>query len=243
VRWPAPRYSTDIDLLSTEGTTDAAVEALKAAAALRLDDDIWFDHISTSDQSHVERPTRKVLFMAMFENARLNYKVHVDVVASGHMPRGAVTTEPLEPAFTSDCAPWPDARVFPIEDHVAEKICALYERYRTDGNPSTRYKDLVDLALFALKASLPGAVHRILKDEVERREKRGMVLELPDSFQVSDPRSWTSGYRKIAQGVRVLPKELRTLDGVHALADAFITPLLQSEPPAGQWRSDERTWR
>jgi hypothetical protein len=64
--------------------------------------------------------------------------------------------------------------VFPIEDHVAEKICAMYERYRTGGNPSTRYKDLVDLALFALfalKASPPGAeVHRILRDEVERRE-------------------------------------------------------------------------
>jgi hypothetical protein len=115
VRWPAARYSTDIDLLSAEGTTDSAVEALKAAPALRLDDDIWFDHISTSEQSHVERPTRKVLFMAMFENARLNYKVPVDVVASGHVPRGAVTTEPLEPPFTSDCGPWPDARVFPIE--------------------------------------------------------------------------------------------------------------------------------
>jgi hypothetical protein len=70
-----------------------------------------------------------------------------------------------------------------------------------------------------------------------------MVLELPDAFQVPDPRSWTSGYRKVAQGVRVLPEELRTLDGVHALADAFITPPLQSEPPAGQWRPDERTWR
>jgi hypothetical protein len=234
VRWPAAHYSTDIDLLSAEGTTDSAVEALKAAPALRLDDDIWFDHISTSEQSRVERPTRKVLFMAMFENAHLNYKVPVDVVASGHMPRGAVTTAPLEPAFTSDCGPWPDARVFPIEDHVAEKICAMYERYRTGSNPSTRYKDLVDLALFALKASLPGAeMHRILRDEVERRENRGMVLELPDAFRVPDPHSWTNGYRKVAQGVRELPEELRTLDGAHALADAFITPLLQSEPPAG----------
>jgi hypothetical protein len=111
-------------------------------------------------------------------------------------------------------------------------------------HPSTRYKDLVDLALFALKASLPGAeMHRILRDEVERRENRGMVLELPDAFRVPDPHSWTNGYRKVAQGVRELPEELPTLDGAHALADAFITPLLQSEPPAGQWRPDERTRR
>jgi hypothetical protein len=244
VRWPAARYSTDIDLLSTEDTTDAAVEALTAAAALRLDDEIWFDHISTSEQTHVERPTRKVLFMAMFENAKLNHQVSVDVVVSGHLPQGTVTTEPLEPAFPSDCRPWPAARVFPIEDHVAEKICAMYERYKAGGNPSTRYKDLVDLALFALKAPLPGnETHQILRDEVDRRAKRGMILRLPDTFQVPDPRSWTSGYHNVAKGVRELPEELRTLNGVNALADAFITPLLHPEPPAGHWRPDERTWR
>jgi Nucleotidyl transferase AbiEii toxin, Type IV TA system len=244
VRWPTARYSTDIDLLSTEDTTDAAVEALKAAAARRMADDIWFAHISTSAQTHPERPTRKVRFMAMFENAPLNHEVNVDVVASRHMPRGAITTEPLEPAFPSDYGPWPDARVFPIEDHVAEKICAMYERYRTNGDPSTRYKDLVDLALFALKAPLSGPqMHQILRDEVARREQRGMVVKLPGTFQAPDSRSWASGYRKAARGVRGLPEELRTLEGVHALADAFITPLLQPGPPAGQWRPDERTWR
>lgn len=244
IRWPAARYSTDIDLLSSEATTESAVEALIAVAALRLDDSLWFDHLTTSEQTHVERPTRKVTFMAMFDNARLNHTVNVDVVVSGHVPRGVVTTEPLEPAFVSEADPWPDARVFPVEDHIAEKICAMYERYRAGGNPSTRYKDLVDLALFALKAPVCGnRMHEILRDEIERREKRGMVLELPGAFQVPHLQSWTGGYGKAARNVGELPPDLRTLDGVHPLVHAFLTPLLQSVPPTGHWRPDERVWR
>ncbi|SFW11473.1 nucleotidyl transferase AbiEii/AbiGii toxin family protein [Amycolatopsis australiensis] len=244
VRWPAARYSTDVDLLSAEDTTDAAVEALKAAAARRLDDAIWFRHLSTSEQTHVDRPTRKVKFMAMFGNAPLNHRVSVDVVVSGHQPRGVITTEPLEPPFTTDCAPWPNARVFPFEDHVAEKICAMYELYRAGGNPSTRYKDLVDLVLFALKVTLPGAeTHRILRDEVTRRQQRGVVLELPERFQLPDEQTWPSGYAKIAEQVAELPEHLRRMDHARLLADAFISPLLQPEPPSGSWRPDERAWR
>jgi predicted nucleotidyltransferase component of viral defense system len=244
VRWQTARYSTDVDLLSTEQTTDAAVAALIAAAAQRLNDEIWFAHRSTSAQTHADRPTRKVVFMAMFEQAPLGHLVSVDVVAATHRPRGAITTEPLQPAFATDCAPWPAARVYPVEDHVADKICAMYELYRTGGNPSTRYKDLVDLALFAVKTTLPGAeTHRILWDEVAVRRGRGMVLELPATFTVPDPRSWAGGYRQVARNVRDLPEELRTLEGVHLLADAFITPLLQPDPPAGRWRPADRTWR
>ncbi|WP_233598690.1 nucleotidyl transferase AbiEii/AbiGii toxin family protein [Amycolatopsis sp. WAC 01375] len=244
VRWPSARYSTDIDLLSMEDTTDAAVDALKTAAGLRLADGIWFSHLGTSAQTHVERPTRKVSFMAMFENAPLNHRVRVDVVTSGHLPRGPITTEPLEPPFASDCVPWPEARMFPIEDHVAEKICAMYERHQVGGHPSSRYKDLVDLALFALKSSIPGKeTHEILYDEIARRRSRGMVVNPPAGFEVPDPHSWKGGYHKAAQGVRGLPSEFRTLEGVHDLADAFVTPLLLATHPAGRWRPEERTWR
>ncbi|WP_228688253.1 nucleotidyl transferase AbiEii/AbiGii toxin family protein [Amycolatopsis keratiniphila] len=244
VRWPSARYSTDIDLLSVENTTDAAVDALKTAARLRLDDHIWFSHLGTSGQTHVERPTRKVSFMAMFENAPLNHRVRVDVVTSGHLPRGPIITEPLEPPFTSDCAPWPEARMFPIEDHVAEKICAMYERHQVGGHPSTRYKDLVDLALFALNSPMPGKeTHEILHDEIARRRGRGMVVVPPTRFEAPDPRSWKGGYRKAAQGVRALPAEFRTLEGVRDLADAFITPLLRTTPPPGWWAPGGRAWR
>jgi len=46
-------------------------------------------------------------------------------------------------------------RVYPIADHIADKVCALLERHsRTDGHveQSTRYPDLADRVAFAHSA-------------------------------------------------------------------------------------------
>jgi hypothetical protein len=116
--------------------------------------------------------------------------VSVDVVASANPPRGAITTEPLLPPFKTSCTSWPDVRMFPLEDHTVEKICALYERHRTDAQASTRYKDLVDLILIALKSPLPGALtHAALQSEVTRRVAAGRFL--PAGHWSLDTRAWT----------------------------------------------------
>jgi hypothetical protein len=244
VRWPSARYSTDIDLLSTEATTTAAVETLKILALRRLDDSIWFDHIDTTDQTDAEHPTRKVKFRVMFESAPLGPQVSVDVAAAGHLPRGVVTVEPLEPPFSTDSAPWPPARVFPVEDHVAEKICAMYELHGAGRTPSTRYKDLVDLMVFAVNVTLPGAeMHQLIRDEAVRRRARGVELELPEEFRLPDRRNWAGGYVKAASGVRELPEDLRQVAQAVVLAGKFITPLLREPVLEGEWRPAEQVWR
>jgi predicted nucleotidyltransferase component of viral defense system len=243
VRWPAARYSTDIDLLGDQADTDEAVAALIKAAAVELDDHISFEHQKTTDQKHVDRPTRTVYFRAMFGNVELRRDVKVDVVVSGHTPRGAVVAEPLDAPFTVECDVWPEVRMFPLEDHVAEKICAMYEKHRIAGNDSTRYKDLADLAIIALNSPFDGALlHATLLEEVQRRRDRRMVLELPATFNVPNS-TWRSGYGKIARTVRELPAELNTFAGVQPLIDAFLTPLLQSTPPTGTWTPQARRWR
>lgn len=244
VRWPRARASTDIDFLGRQNTVEDAVAALITAAGKRLDDDIWFKHVSTSEPAHVDRPTRKVRFTAMFGTADLRQSVNVDVVAASHLPRGEITVKPLEPAFGIDCAPWPDARVFPIEDHVADKICAMYEFRGSTGTGSTRYKDFVDLVLIALNACVPGpATHRILREEATRRQLRGDVtLELPSRFHIPDLVRWTSGYAKAARGVGEIPEPLQHLTRALELGDAFMTPLLHTTPPTGDWDPAARTW-
>lgn len=244
VRWPRARASTDIDFLGKQNTVEDAVEALIVAAQRRLDDDIWFQHLSTSEPTHADRPTRKVRFTAMFGTADLRHSVNVDVVAASHLPRGDVITEPLQPAFAIDCAPWPAARVFPIEDHVADKVCAMFELRGAGRAPSTRYKDFVDLVLIALRAKVPGpATHRILREEEQRRRQRGDVtLELPTTFHVPDHTRWASGYAKAATDVGELPPELRRLENALGLGNAFLTPLLQPTPPGGDWDPSTLTW-
>ncbi|MEU0529111.1 nucleotidyl transferase AbiEii/AbiGii toxin family protein [Amycolatopsis tolypomycina] len=246
VRWPNSRHSTDIDLISRRNTIDAAVESLVTAASVDLGDPydpLVYVHTRTAEVQDMDRPTRKIYFEARFGLQRMA-DTSVDVVTAGERPRGSVITEPLPPAFASDCTTWPEVRMYPLEDVVSDKICALYTGYGAGGvGTSTRYKDLVDLILVAVKSTLPGEfTHRVVHLEAERRRGAGTPVRFPDRFGVP-AEDWARGYAGAARGVGALPSDLRTLDGAFTLADAFITPLLQPTPPPGAWYPDERTWR
>ncbi|WP_158641340.1 nucleotidyl transferase AbiEii/AbiGii toxin family protein [Amycolatopsis eburnea] len=231
VRWPNNRHSTDIDLISHRTTVEAAVESL------------IYVHTRTAEIQDMDRPTRKIHFEARIGLQRMA-GTSVDVVTAGERPRGSIITEPLPPAFASDCTTWPEVRMYPLEDVVSDKICALYTGYGAGGvGTSTRYKDLVDLILVAVKSTLPGEfTHRIVHLEAERRRTTGTPVRFPDRF-AAPGEDWTGGYAGAARGVGALPSDLRTLDGAFALADAFITPLLRPAPPPGLWHPGERTWR
>lgn len=243
VRWPRARYSTDVDLLrvSEDVTVDGAVEALIAAASIELDDHLRFDHHDTSRETAANRPSRKVRFKVMLGLREL-HTVSVDVVAAELHPVGQLVVEQLEAPFVIDSSPWPEISMWPLEDHVADKIAAMYERHREGLVPSTRFKDLVDLVLIACNSTLDGAIaHQALHAEVRRRTTAGTHLVLPAAFAVPDA-SWTAGYRAEAAKTKELSVEHRTLEGVTSLADAFITPLLQERPQSGIWLSDRLRW-
>jgi predicted nucleotidyltransferase component of viral defense system len=243
VRWPQARYSTDIDLLRTadEDTVDSAVAALIAVAAADLGDHLRFDHHDTSRETAANRPSRKVRFKVMFGLRQLS-TVSVDVVAAELHPRGELLVEQLDPPFAMESGPWPKVRVWPLEDHVADKIAAMYERHGERLAPSTRYKDLVDLVLIAHQSTLNGAIaHEALHAEVRRRRAAGTHLIIPGTFTVPSA-AWATGYRAEAAKARELPIEYRTLDGATPLADTFISPLLQPREPAGAWQPERRQW-
>lgn len=243
VRWPKARYSADVDLLRVgeEATVDSAVEALLRAASIELDDHLRFDHHDTSRETAANRPSRKVRFKVMFGLRQLS-TVSVDVVAAELHPVGRLTVEQLAAPFVIDSSPWPEIRMWPLEDHAADKIAAMYERHRERLVPSTRFKDLVDLVLIACNSRLDGATtHQALHAEVRQRTAAGTHLVLPAEFTVPDP-SWTAGYRAEAAKTKELSVEHRTLEGVTPLADAFVSPLLQERAPNGTWRLDHMRW-
>ncbi|MDT7781853.1 MAG: hypothetical protein QOF58_272 [Pseudonocardiales bacterium] len=237
MRWPQARASKDIDFLGRQDTVEEAVEALIAAAAKKLDDEISFRHYNTSTPAHVDWPTRNVKFKVMFGNVELHRTVSVDVVASNHMLVGKITTEPLEPPIDIECGPWPEVRVYPVENHVADKVCAIFELHGVNGTPSTRFRDPVDLVLFALKAEIRGDVtHLVLHEEARRRQERGITTcVLPAKFVIPEEHTWAAGYAREAKDVEEIPKELRQFGSAAVLLDAFVTPLLQPTPPPGSW--------
>jgi hypothetical protein len=133
-------------------------------------------------------------------------------------------------------------RMWPLEDHVADKIAAMYERHGAGLRASTRFKDLVDLVVIALNSPLRGsAAHAALHREVRRRRTAGTHLVLPEAFAVPDP-AWTAGYRAAAADARELPDDCRTLADVTPLADAFVSPLLGDQAPGGWWDCQAQQW-
>ena len=69
--------------------------------------------------------------------------------------------------------------MWPLEDHVADKIVAMYEVHPGD-IPSSRVKDLVDLVLIAHRSRVDGATaHAAIQAEVARRRQLGTRVELP----------------------------------------------------------------
>jgi hypothetical protein len=86
-------------------------------------------------------------------------------------------------------------RAYPLVDHVADKVCPMFERHGTTEAPSTRYKDLVDLVAIALAASVDAEPQMAaLRSEVERRG-----LRLPARFTVPDRELWRRGYAAEAE--------------------------------------------
>ncbi|MGH2650497.1 MAG: nucleotidyl transferase AbiEii/AbiGii toxin family protein [Actinomycetota bacterium] len=69
-------------------------------------------------------------------------------------------------------------RAYPLVDHIADKVAAMFGLHGQTGAPSTRYKDLVDLVAIVLAASVDADPQMAaLRSEAERRR-----LRLPDRF-------------------------------------------------------------
>ena len=82
-------------------------------------------------------------------------------------------------------------RVYPLVDHLADKIIATIQRHGPMRKPSTRYKDLVDLVAIVTAASVAADEQiRALISEAERRE-----VSLPASFDIPNRALWESAMR------------------------------------------------
>lgn len=126
-------------------------------------------------------------------------------------------------------------KAYPLVDHVADKVAAMYERHGDSHVPSTRYRDLVDLVAIASGASVPAPLQRqALLSEFERRG-----LAEPERFDVPDRALWERGYP--AEARRSLFSIGQTLDEALAVVRAFVDPLL-ANAAVGTWDRQLHQW-
>lgn len=237
VRVEDARHSKDVDLLARLQDVDDAVEQLRQALAVDLGDFFTFDiqsvHVTggTDQQPGVEGRTVKILPTV---GTRTLAPVKIDLVTGSLM---TADPEPLQaPALVQvPGIAKPTYRLYPAVDHLADKLCATESTY-TDGSPSSRVRDLVDIVVLARTQTVTlSALHTAIAGE---RTKRGLPAR--ETFQ--PPAGWRTLYPKVASATR-WTADLGFDDAV-ALAGQLLDPALAAEVSSrdATWDSDNGAW-
>jgi hypothetical protein len=121
----------------------------------------------------------------------------------------------------------------PLELQVAEKLHA-YTRTYEGSRPSTRTKDLVDLALIAELSPLEAAA---LREAIEATFARRATHPVPTVLP-APPSAWRTAFRQLAEEVGLPPE----LEHGHADAAALLDPILKSAGLSGAWDPGARRW-
>ncbi|MFK0223760.1 nucleotidyl transferase AbiEii/AbiGii toxin family protein [Streptomyces vinaceus] len=240
VRYPGgARLSKDIDLQRLTGTTEEALDALLMAAALDLRDHMRFVpqavRLQGTDGDGINQTFDVYIGLNKIDSIRVDLVTNKTVTAQPAdfrlMPRPDVP-------WPTD---WPRVRLYPVVDHLADKICAMYE-WHNGSIPSSRFRDLADILLIGQNEVVAAIdAHHALHAEAAYRRARTSATELrlPTVFEMP-AQTWRAGYGKAAKEVAGL-NGCATWDEAAPAADAFITPLLGA-PFTGTWYPDKAEW-
>lgn len=192
------RTTRDIDGALAATSRDTAIAELEQAAKTAPEDPDFLEfELVKSKPGHVE-DLASLSFQARFGgkvhgNVKLDVQVVRDRQALGELvPLGRRADPPKQGG-------WPQrVRVIPVADHMAEKLVALYSVH--NGRPSSRERDVVDLALLARYAPpTPGALEPALGRALSRPTVPSVTVELPPRFVVPD--RFRPAFERDAQGL------------------------------------------
>lgn len=228
-RVPNARSTRDVDLSSSADSLDEAVADLAARVEVDLGDHLRFTPVRSrptgGGQTQPFVAARSVTFAA-WDGPRRVGDISVDIVV-GHPPTGS--PEALVPATRIELPrPLPTVpfQVYPLVDHVADKVCATMTPGFRDGIRSTRVKDLVDLVVIAESQAID---LRHLRYAIATERIRRHITPF-DRLDV--PAEWRVPFAKLATMTHAVDLDF---DEAIRLMDRFITPALAEAPRDGTW--------
>jgi hypothetical protein len=231
------RATKDIDLLCKEQSLDRALEELDRLASADLGDHMRFT-LASADPIKVEDEYRsglRVVFQPALGPKSLQ-PISIDLVVDEVPLERAELVAPadrIEVEGLQVC----DYLVYPVEDALADKLCALVERH--DGRASSRVKDLVDIAVYAVTCSIDGGQLR------ERVLREGAVrgIALPETFGIPD--EWEAPHERQFEKLcsqTGLPYSLRSIGASVELASRFFDPVLAGLADGVTWNPQKAAW-
>jgi hypothetical protein len=228
----AVRHTIDIDLYRAT-SRDQAERDVREAARRDIGDWVHFEIGPAAPVADAGGGARLPITATIGTTPWTRF--HVDVVAEGVRMTGCPdNVPPLIPNLIPGLNQ-PSYLVYPLVDHIADKITAILERHGDTNRPSTRYKDLVDLVALVNRSTVSAdAQQHALDSEADRRH-----LALPTRFDVPEPTQWQIGYA--AEARRAIDLPALTLNNALKVVRPFIEPLLD-HTGSGSWNSKERRW-
>jgi len=226
------RGTIDIDIYRARAREVAEAE-LRDAASRAIGD--WFRFEIRPSRPVADGAVGIRLPLTAYVGETVWVQFHVDLVGTDLRMTGEPDDVPPMVGIDMPDVQQHGYRAYPLVDHVADKIAAIFERYGEGRTPSTRFKDLVDLVAIVTGASVPADAQRAaLASEADRRG-----ITLPDHFDVPDHALWKSGYA--AEAKRSVLPIAPTLDDAIETVRPFVDGLLDGSA-SGQWDPERREW-
>lgn len=235
IRLPIARFSQDVDLYNTSHGLEDAIANLRSCAVIPDLDPINFQiGRATPMSGAVAGATITVqayLGATVFGNFTIDLSTDLQHV-------GAV--DRIRPAHViniDDISPPPMIQLCAMSDQIADKVCARYTTYGAQQQPSSRYRDLVDLVLIIQSSPIDAA------DTLAALALQAQVrqITLPPAMR-SPAAGWTNAYQQQAARTPRLLKELHDLDVALTFFGRCLNPLLANTTTSGVWEPAAASW-
>jgi hypothetical protein len=239
-RVPRSRTTKDVDLAAQKAADLAEAEkALVDLVDVDLGDHLTFRLIRSTPTGLGENQpglaARRYIFACIdVDHDTQIDTVHVDVVV-GPPPVGR--PEVVEPAnrlhLRRPLVTHP-YRLYPVADHMADKVCATMDTNYPGGKRSSRVKDLVDLVVLA-------HTQAVVLDELHNAIAAKRVISGIEPFEHFDiPDDWTRTYPTTAKGVP--SAESFTAETAAVLVASLVDPALDKSSNNSIWDPDNLAW-
>ncbi len=238
-RTTSARYTKDTDMVYEGDGIDEAIEELRGLSSIDLGDHLEYRLVSASPivEEQEYREGCRVVFEAVLGGTKTIADVSVDLVVND---APLTRTDTMAPAarLPIEGLEHFDYVVYPVEESVADKVCATMATY-PGGRRSSRVRDLVDLVIYLTTENLDG-------NELARCLDRELRMgHMGERRPFSVPEAWhglhTPTYLRLATDSRLEPK-LRDVHSAEVLVAKCVDVALYGRSFGMTWDHTVLAW-
>lgn len=237
VRVHDARTSKDVDLFHEEGSLDAALEALRfSTTEVSIDDHFRFVITKVERSLGGGQPAVDGCRVTVeaYCGAQKKDTFGVDLVTGSMMTASPQLA--VDPVLDLRGIAGAPMRLYPVVDHIADKLCATQAMYGDDGTqPSSRVRDLVDLVVLRRTQDVLGdELLAAIRAEWAHRSLPGQPVFAP-------PPLWEGQYARVARPVGAC-EGMTSFHTAVAFLAAFLGPALDGSAAGQRWSAGAGSW-